>query len=314
MINVTAQELESIMTTIDNAIEMHAAWRERLHRTFVCKLAPNEADLAEDAHQRCAFGKWFYSSANAHLRKLPSFKTIETMHEVMHGQARQLCVMAKGHWPITTEDYDPFIDQMGKFRSELLKLRQKTADTLHKIDALTGAYNSALLLPELKAAQELQKKGGRAYSLLLLRFDLAEVNRNQGRDAGDQVLRAGVNWTRAVLGPEDKIYRYAGAEFVICLPGKTQTEAEAVKESLLAGLGGALGATLADSEAAEQEAAAEEEPIAVDEPAGVSKSEATPAATSAALNVQYGVIPLEPEAYIEHLIQQAALATYTITI
>lgn len=308
MINVTAQELESIMHTIDNAVEMHAAWREKLHRTFICKLAPNEADMAEDAHRRCAFGKWFYSSANDHLRKLPSFKTVETMHEVMHGQARQLCVMAKGHWPITTEEYDPFIDQMGKFRNELLKLRQKAADTLHKIDALTGAYNSALLLPELKQAQELQKKGGRAYSLLLLRFDLAEVNRNQGRDAGDQVLRAGVNWTRTVLGPEDKIYRYAGAEFVICLPGRTQAEAEAVKEGLLAGLGGALGATLAAS------GAAEEEPVAVDEPAGVSKSEAAPAATSAALNVHYGVIPLEPEAYIEHLIQQAALATYTVTI
>ncbi len=308
MINVTAQELVSILATIDNALEMHGAWREALHRTFVCKLAPGEADLAEDAHQRCAFGKWFYSSANAHLRKLPSFKAIETLHEVMHGQARNLCVMAKGHWPITTEEYDPFIDQMGKFRNELLKLRQKVADTLHNIDALTGAYNSAPLLPELTHAQEMRKRGGRPCSLLLLRFDLAEVNRVQGLDAGDEVLRAGVNWTRMVLGPEDKIYRYLGAEFVICLPGKTPAEAEAVKENLLAGLGAALGLALSGT------VDAEAGPVAVDEPEGDAASAAAAAPPPAALNVHYGVVPLEPDAYIEHLIRQAALATYTVTI
>lgn len=282
MINVTAQELESILSTIDKALSMHEAWREHIQRTLACKLPPTEADIADNAHHHCAFGHWYYGASNAHLRKLPSFKKIEEMHAAMHNQARDLCIRLKGHWGITPAEYDPFINQVARFRGELIQLRQKIFDTLHKIDPLTGAYGSTHLLPDLAQAQALKQTNCQAYSLLMLRFDLFALNLECGRDKGDAVLRESITGIRNALDSGEKVYRYAGAEFVICLPGKAEADAGKVKQQLL--------------EIIRQ---------VVEKVVGKTK---------ASLDIHYGITDLEAGAYIEQLINQAERATYTIKI
>jgi diguanylate cyclase (GGDEF)-like protein len=282
MINVTAQELETILSTIDKALAMHEAWREHIQRTLSCKLPPAEADIADDAHHHCTFGRWFYSASNAHLRKLPSFRKIEDMHAAMHGQARDLCVRLKGHWGITPAEYDPYINQVARFRGELMQLRQKIFDTLHKIDPLTGAYCGAHLLPDLEQAQALKQANSQAYSLLMLRFDLYALNQECGRDKGDAVLRESITGIRNALESGEKVYRYAGAEFVICLPGKTDEEAGKVKENLLEIIHRVVDTVVGK--------------------------------TKACLDIHYGITDLEAGAYIEQLINQAERATYSVRI
>ncbi|MCU0841212.1 MAG: diguanylate cyclase [Thiobacillaceae bacterium] len=280
MINVTSQELEAILDTLDNAIVMHDRWREQLQRGMVCRTLPDESNLARDAHQRCAFGQWFYSPGNAHLRKLEVFRQIEKQHQTMHDLARDLCVRVKGHWAITPREYDPFMERAAAFRDELVKLRHKVEDTLQRIDPLTGAFIASQLLPALKQAQEARKADARPCSLLLLRFDLASINRERGRQMGDSLLRAGIASIRAALGEQDRIYRHAGAEFVICLPGRGHAEADAVREKLMRAIDAGVVRDLGD--------------------------------TPTQLHVHYGIIELEPDAYVERLIQEATLATYTI--
>ncbi len=282
MINVTAQELESILTTIDKALVMHDQWREQLQRALICKLSPDEADLAKDAHQQCAFGRWYYSAGNAHLRRLETFRKVEALHETVHTLGRDLCTHAKARWPITLKEYDPFIAQIATFRGELLKLRHKVEETLHTIDALTGAYTSAQLLPHLRDEQKELKTHGRPYSLLLLHFDLAQVNREQGHDKGDAILRGCLSSIRQALGPEDRVYRYTGAEFVICLPGKTPEAAQATREILMTRMSEELVKDFGEG--------------------------------AWALPLRYGIVALEPDSYIEHLINQAAMAAYTIQL
>jgi len=282
MINVTAQELERIVAVIDKALLMHEQWRERLVRSLICKLPPDAANMADDAHHQCAFGQWFYSPENAHLRKLDSFMKVEMLHETMHSLARDLCTHIKGHWAITPKEYDPFSDQIAAFRKELLKLRRKVEDTLHTIDALTGAYTSGQLLPELKREQEEQKISGHPYSLLLLRFDLEQVNREHGQDKGDAVLRTSLSVIRKALGREDTVYRYTGAEFVICLPDRTPEQAQEVRQSLLDVLGRELTKNVGE--------------------------------ITAQLPVHYGIVELEPDSYIEQLMKQADRATYVIPL
>ncbi len=84
MINVTAQELETILTTLDKALIFHDQWREQLQRALICKPPPEDANLAPVAHRHCAFGHWYYSPANAQLRKLETFRHVEEIHEAMH--------------------------------------------------------------------------------------------------------------------------------------------------------------------------------------------------------------------------------------
>lgn len=282
MINVTAQELDSILTTLDKALVLHDQWREQLQRALICKLPPDAANLAQDAHHQCAFGRWYYSAGNAHLRRLETFRKVEAMHETMHKLGRDLCTHTKGHWPITPKEYDPFIAQIATFRGELLKLRHKVEETLHTIDALTGAYTSALLLPHLRREQEGLKADGRPYSLLLLHFDLAQLNREHGHDKGDAILRGCLTTIRQALGPEERVYRHTGAEFVICLPGKTPDAAQATRESLMARMSEELVKDFGEG--------------------------------AWALPLRYGIVALESDTYIEHLINQAAMAAYTIQL
>ncbi len=282
MLNVSAPELEAILETLDKAVAMHDAWRERLQRTVACKLPAEEADMAEDAHRRCAFGKWFYSGGNAHLRMLPSFQNIGELHEAMHNRARELCTIIKGHWAITPKEYDPCMEHIAQFRGTLIRLRQKVFETLHRIDALTGAFSSIHLLPDLTREQEMRKTTGQPYSLLLMGFDLAEINRTLGRASGDEILRKSFADIRQILEAGDKIYRYTGAEFVICLPGKDVSYAHAFRERLLTVVDRALRVVAERS--------------------------------AATLELHHGVVDLEPDAFIEQLISQAERATYTINL
>ncbi len=282
MINVTAQELETILATIDKALAMHEVWREQLQRILICKLPPHEEDMADDAHRNCAFGQWYYGPSNAHLRKLSGFQKIEEMHKIMHGSARDLCIRLKAHWPISQKEYDPYVSQLTRFRSELLGLRQKVFETLHKIDPLTGAYRSLFLLPELEKDQAEKKSTGKPYSLLLLRLDLRTTNESLGMDKGNELLRGAIAGVRKILDIGDKIYRYAGAEFVICLPGRNHDQANEIRGHMVEVVGKALTNVAGGS--------------------------------STSMEIHYGIVELEPDTYVEQLIHQAKRASYTITI
>ncbi|HNA29923.1 MAG TPA: diguanylate cyclase [Thiobacillaceae bacterium] len=282
MINVTAQELDSILDTLDKALVLHDQWREKLLRTLICRLPPDPANLAGDAHLQCAFGHWYYGAGNAHLRRLDTFKALEDLHREVHDLGRQLCTHAKAHWAITPREYDPFLARVDAFRGELLKLRHKVEETLHTIDGLTGAFTSAPLLPHLRREQAAMKASGRPYSLLLLRFDLSPVNRDQGHKKGDAILRGCVTALRQGLGPEDRVYRHTGAEFVICLPGKTPDAAHVAREALLTRMSESLVRDMGEG--------------------------------AWALPLFYGIVPLEPDAYIEQLIAQAAMAEFTLQL
>lgn len=280
MINVTSEELERVLATIEDALALHETWRDNLHRTLACRLPPTDADMAEDAHHRCAFGHWYYSKGNAHFRDLPAFKNIGELHKSMHQGARDICIKVKGLGILPVEDYDLFLGGMLSFRKELLDLQHRVSFTLQHIDALTGAFNQSRLLPDLSAAQQALKGSGKPYSLLLIDLDLKEINKNHGREIGDKVLRTTIQRIRESLNSGDRIYRYDGAEFVICLPDRNAGDAEAIKEQLLKKIGEALVEATGES--------------------------------ATAIDIQYGIVDLDPNAHLEDLLDKAERSIHTI--
>lgn len=282
MISVSAEDLGSIIAKIDDALLLHARWRENFQRNLVCRLPAAPADLGEQAHEQCGFGHWLYSKGNAHLLSLPAFRSIEALHKEVHIKARKVYEKRLDGHVTAVEDYDAYLGCVSAFSEALLKLKERVAFTLNNIDALTGAYKQSQLLPELRAEQQRQKENGGAYSLFLIDLDLKEINQKLGRAAGDRVLQAAIGNVRQVLTTQDRIYRLVGAEFVICLPGKKASDAEQMKELLLARIGDAVALT-------------------------TSKSEPT-------FRVNYGIVELEPHAYLEELLDQAVRLTYTISL
>jgi diguanylate cyclase (GGDEF)-like protein len=280
MINVTVEELQRIMSTIEEALLLHGQWREGVDRALSCHLPPTENDLQQGGHQRCAFGRWFYSSANAQLRALPTFTKIGKLHQAMHDSARTLCAHSQEQQAALVEDYDRFLGDLAEFKGELLGLRERVSFTLQNIDPLTGALKHGKLLPDLRREQKQMKESGTPYSLLLLDLDLRDVNKIRGRALGDTILRTTIQKIREELPATDKVYRYGGAEFVICLPGRNAAHANTTKEHLLKKLHQVLVEVM-----------------------GV---------PSTALNVYYSIVELEPHAYLEELLDQATRSTYAI--
>jgi diguanylate cyclase (GGDEF)-like protein len=111
--------------------------------------------------------------------------------------------------------------------------------------------------------------------LLLIRFDLAAFNHVLGRDKGDDVLREAIRLIRSNLDPHDKVFRYAGAEFVVCLPGRDKHAVDELRIRLL--------------------------DIVADVLATISED------PSVAPGVQSAVVELEPDVSVEHLLHQANL-------
>ncbi len=282
MIKVSAEDLESIISKIDDALMLHDKWREHFQRGLICRLPPSEADMSDNPHEQCAFGRWLYSRGNAHLLLLPAFKVIDGMHKEMHVKVRKLYEERLTGHLTGVEEYDAYLDTASAFRNELLNLKERVAFTLHNIDPLTGAYKQSQLLPELRAEQQQQKETGEAYSLLLIDLDLKEINNRLGWHAGDKVLQTAIAGVRQALSAKDRIYRLVGAEFVICLPGKNVRATEQIKELLLVRIGNAVSST-------------------------TSKSEPT-------FKVNYGIVELEPHAYLEELLDQMVRHTYTINL
>ncbi len=282
MIKVSAEDLGVIVSKIGDALMLHEKWKENFQRTLACKLQPPEADLSESAHELCAFGHWLYSKGNAHLLSLPAFKTIEAMHREMHVKVRKLYEKRLTGHITAVEDYDTYLEAATAFRAALLNLKERVAFTLHNIDPLTGAFHQTQLLPELREEQQRQKETGGAYSLFLIDLDLRDINKHLGRNAGDKVLQTAIASVRQELSAKDRIYRLEGAEFVICLPGKSAKDTEQLKELLLAKIGGAVSAITA-------------------------KNEPT-------FKINYSIIELEPGAYLEELLDKAVRLTYTINL
>jgi len=224
LVNVTTEELQRIRKTIGTAIEMHGRWLESLQRTFACRLSPAETDLAEDAHQRCDFGRWFYSRNNAGLRQLPAFVQVEELHTAMHKTVREICGKLKALGQVPVDDYDLLMGEVRRFRDALSDLNEKVEYTLQNVDPLTEAITSGRLLPDLRNEQKRLRESHLPYTLLLVDLDVKEINFSYGHETGDSVLRNGVATIKEELAGSGRIYRYSGAEFVVTLPGKTEEE------------------------------------------------------------------------------------------
>jgi diguanylate cyclase len=55
--SMSSEQMRAAVTELEQALYNHEQWSETLYATLACHLAPDERDLAEDAHRRCRFGQ-----------------------------------------------------------------------------------------------------------------------------------------------------------------------------------------------------------------------------------------------------------------
>ncbi|WKE67002.1 diguanylate cyclase [Gallaecimonas kandeliae] len=226
MESFSTQQLQAAIAQLDQALYNHEQWHKSVLRVLILHLPPDPPDLMQDAHRRCLFGQWYESLAAAFLRDHPSFHSLGPAHEKMHVCARALLQRVQDGLPISPNAFDQFNNALDRMRLEFQALRQELTDMMQNRDPLTGARNRSTLLPFLREQQALVKRGLQSCVIAMLDLDhFKDVNDTHGHTVGDAVLVALVGRLQQMIRPYDRIYRYGGEEFLICLPGMTLDEA-----------------------------------------------------------------------------------------
>lgn len=237
MSNISTEELRFVLQQLEQAIYNHEQWSKAFERTLICRASHDEHDIAEDAHCHCQFGQWYYNQAPAPLHDMPAFQAIGLEHQHMHQQATRLLLAAAAGKVVTPQEYDLFANALERLRLQIHTLKRELAETLYNRDPLTGANNRTSLLIKLREQHELVRRGVQSCAIVMLDLDhFKTINDTLGHLAGDRVLVAMTRFVIDHLRQYDRLYRYGGEEFVVCLPGSALATAFEITERLRQGI------------------------------------------------------------------------------
>ncbi|HXH64828.1 MAG TPA: diguanylate cyclase [Mariprofundaceae bacterium] len=233
MFEVSHKELDSILVQIDQAIDNHDQWHRQLVRTLICKLPPDQRDMAEDSHTQCRFGQWYYGQSNASLRTHPTFAAMENEHKQLHQLVARLLRASVEDTRIDAMLYDQFANTLERMRLQLFSLKYEIESELYNIDPLTGAYTRYGMLATLRDQQSLVSRGAGGCAVAMLDIDhFKEVNDQYGHHVGDRFLTHVASILIKNLRPYDKLYRYGGEEFILMLPNTSVQAAMMITERM----------------------------------------------------------------------------------
>lgn len=278
MRGVARQDLQAMLEQLEMAIHNHHTWYEFLTKILVCRLPFDPRIASPDAHRECAFGQWYYNNAPDNLRSHHGFRIIERQHQEMHDLASALLSDSESGSGVSVDHFDQFTQRMTGFRLELDTLKRELETALGNLDPLTGANNRVGMLTWLRAQQELVRRDVLSCTLAMIDLDLFKsVNDHYGHMVGDSVLMAVSHYVIKHIRPYDKLYRFGGEEFLLCLQGLGLGASYTLVDRLRSGVAAM--------------------PIAFD-------------AGQIHCTVSCGVAPLEADVALENIIERADKALY----
>ena len=105
---LTREQKRATLNELRQALFQHDLWYENLNRTLICNQAPDDRDLAEDAHRRWPFGKWLYTIGADRLGAHPSYSHILAANELIHRYAGTMLRASSVRGSISIDDYELF--------------------------------------------------------------------------------------------------------------------------------------------------------------------------------------------------------------
>lgn len=231
------QQLLQIVAQLDQALENHEQWHKQVVRTLIARLPPQSADLLPDAHRHCRLGRWYDSDEAKSLADRPAFVALGTAHEQMHQTARMLLQCVVDNSPIPLDEIDAFSHLRDRVKLEIQSWRQELVDAVNNRDPLTGARNRVNMLADLREQLALVERGAQQCAIAIVDLDyFKEVNDRHGHLAGDAVLASTAECLEKLVRPYDRIYRYGGEEFLLCMPNTSVDAGVLLAERLRAAI------------------------------------------------------------------------------
>jgi diguanylate cyclase len=216
--NMSDEQMRTALKELEQALYNHDQWAETLYGTLICRLAPDDRDLSRDAHHNCRFGQWYYKSGGIALGNHPGFAEIGLEHERMHQYATSILRSSVDGVPISIKDYERFVSALKRLRLEIASVQRELEGALFSLDPLTGTPSRVDMLRKLREQQEFVRRNHTCAVAMMDLDHFKSINDNYGHSVGDKVLTGFAHYIMARLRPYDKIFRYGGEEFLICLP------------------------------------------------------------------------------------------------
>jgi diguanylate cyclase len=210
--------LRQALKEIEQAVYNHEQWAETLYGTLICRLTPDERDISSEAHQNCRFGQWFHKAGAVSLKDHAGFAEIGLEHERMHRYATSLLRASMDGVPISIKDYERFVTTLKRLHLEIATVQHELEGALFNLDPLTGTPSRIGMLSSLREQMEFVRRGHVCGVAMMDLDHFKAVNDNYGHLVGDKVLIGFARYIMAHLRPYDKVFRYGGEEFLICLP------------------------------------------------------------------------------------------------
>jgi diguanylate cyclase (GGDEF)-like protein len=191
---VISTDLAGFIGRLDAAEQAHMAWLRRLLRCSILKTPPGDDALADDAHRRCAFGKWFMQ----HREDLESIgpmatQRLEEQHRLMHDAARSMCKDILSGTAGNAATIDAFERTQTSVIANLTILRTQCLANSARVDfklaekRLASATNK-LLLANMELAYHSDEKDKRAAELVVANVELAYQSDEKAKRAAELVI------------------------------------------------------------------------------------------------------------------------------
>ncbi|OKH88831.1 diguanylate cyclase [Thalassospira sp. TSL5-1] len=190
------------------------------------------ADDHIDDHD-CNFGAWYALNQHNRLIDQPAMHALATTHEQLHNAARRVLKHFDHNGTIDTAEYDVMALRAESFFSQIRRLERAFRTARSNVDPLTGAYNRQTMLSDLEVERERSIRTNSATAIAMVDLDhFKAINDTYGHQAGDQILQAIAGILQSHVRPFDKVYRYGGEEFLICLPNADMRQTARILERL----------------------------------------------------------------------------------
>lgn len=228
--------LQELETALSEHIALVLEWNRHLivgdeeSRASGLPDDPNH-DHADD--HDCNFGAWYALNQHNRLIDQPAIHALATTHEQLHNAARRVQKHFDRNGKIDVAEYDVMALRAESFFSQIRRLERAFRTARSNVDPLTGAYNRQTMLSDLEVERERSIRTQSPTAIALVDLDhFKSVNDTHGHQAGDLVLQTIAGILQSHVRPFDKVYRYGGEEFLICLPNADMRQTARILERL----------------------------------------------------------------------------------
>ncbi len=216
---------------VEQAISKQTLWFKTWYEQAVCcrDVSSFRIRKVEDI----PLGAWYASSESAPFRNNPGFLTLgEKLQEIV-SEVQVFVAETDAGGPHPVDEYGQFMNSLLDLNSQIQHLQNDAWRGLTKMDPLTGVRNRHDMMLDLDHERERSRRTEDPCVVAMVDLDFFKsLNDTHGHIVGDQVLRHVAQLLAEQLRPYDRIYRYGGEEFLLCLPNTDQDTAQRVLNRL----------------------------------------------------------------------------------